>query len=96
MQKQSVRRQIRERILRREAKAAINAGARAVVVLLTVLAQRGGEVTITQGTLDQCTQNLNHMDFGIFPGATEGEFIVRLLEGAVSDQPGGDAPHAAQ
>lgn len=74
----------------REAQFAVKEGARVFAVLLAVLAQKGGDVTITQGTLDQVGQNLSTMGYAIVPGATKGEFIVRLTEGKVVDPPGDD------
>lgn len=70
------------RELRRAARDAINAGTQAVLTLLAVLAQQGGEVTVTQGTIDQCAKNLNDLDFVIVPSPTAPrEYIVRLVEG---------------
>lgn len=79
----------------REAQFAVKEGARVFAVLLAVLAQKGGDVTITQGTLDQVGQNLSTMGYAIVPGATKGEFIVRLTEGReVTPTPAPDASTA--
>ena len=49
----------------REAKFAVKEGARVFAVLLAVLAQKGGDVVITQGTLDQVGLNLSTMGHAI-------------------------------
>lgn len=71
---------ISNREMRRLAQRAINAGTQATMVLLACIAQSGGEITITQGTLDQCQANLGHLDFEIVDGVKPGEFVVRMLE----------------
>ena len=49
------------------------------LTLLGVLAQSGGEVTVTKGTLAQVTRQ---MSWQMVPGANEHEFIVRVVEGS--------------
>ena len=72
---------VSNREMQRQARRAINAGTQATMVLLACIAQSGGEITITQGTLDQCQQNLGRLDFEIVDGVKPGEFVVRMLEG---------------
>lgn len=48
------------------------------VLLLAVLAQKGGEVTVTRGTLEQITEDLN---FEVVNGPEEGtDRIVRIVK----------------
>lgn len=74
----------------RDADTAVRLQQRDRMVLLAVLAQKGGDVVITDGTVAQLT---TEMSYEILPGATEGERIVRLLmgtvEGDVLPAPGG-------
>ena len=49
------------------------------IALLGVLAQLGGEVTVTKGTLAQVTRQ---MSWQTVPGANAQEFIVRVIEGS--------------
>ena len=95
---------VSNREMRRRAQAAINAGTEAILVLLACLAQKGGEIVVTQGTLDQCARNLENLDFEIKGGVNPNEFIVRLLEGKADgheeaghagDRNGGEAEHGA-
>ena len=65
------------RQLRRDANQALALGARTFAVLLAVLAQSGGEVTVTDGTMAQVDPR--YMAFEIVPGKTEKEKIVRLV-----------------
>ena len=51
------------------------------MILVACLAQSGGEITVTQGTLDQCAKNLEELDYVIGPGKEKNEFIVRLVQG---------------
>ncbi len=52
---------------------------RAQMTLLMVLAQKGGEVTISKGTLDQVTAGIQTMGWQVVPGTVPSEFIVRLV-----------------
>ena len=52
------------------------------ITLLAVLGQKGGEVEITKGTIQQVEEGLQTMGFGINPKeGDEQTFVVRLLEG---------------
>jgi hypothetical protein len=67
---------------RRRADEAIEIGTKAVLTTLVLLAQKGGEITVTQGTLQQCMANLDNLDYIVEPNPkVPGEFIVRLIEG---------------
>lgn len=48
-------------------------------MLLMVLGQSGGEVTVTQGTMQQILQQAQRVNWQTAPGANEHEFIVRLV-----------------
>lgn len=61
-------------------------GRQAYATLLAVLAQSGGEIAVTQGTLDQVAANYDQLGFSIEP-RKEGEFAVLLTE-AVQETPG--------
>jgi hypothetical protein len=52
------------------------------VVLLTVLAQSGGEVTITKGTSDQVVADLARLTWAIEPGKEANEYVVRVVTDA--------------
>jgi hypothetical protein len=51
------------------------------LILLAVLAQSGGEVTVTNGTIQQVGSNLATLDYAIIDGKNPNESIVRLVEG---------------
>ena len=69
-------------------------GKQAYATLLAVLAQKGGEVVITQGTIDQVSENYNHLAWVVEKGKETNEYIVRLIDAtpeSVSDAAtGGD------
>lgn len=51
-------------------------------LLLAILAQRGGEVTISSGTMQMVAERVAEFGYSIAPNpAVEGEFIVKLLTG---------------
>ncbi len=52
-----------------------------MTTLLAVLAQHGGEVTITQGTAQQAVEGFvkGEVGFDTVAGKIEGEFVVRLV-----------------
>jgi hypothetical protein len=73
---------VSNRELRRRANAAIAIGTKAYSILLTVLAQKGGEVVITAGTIEQVNRDFNTLDFEVVPNKDiAGEFVVKLLAG---------------
>lgn len=49
------------------------------LTLLMILAQRGGEVVVTQGTMQQTIQGIQGLNWQTFPGDNPNEFVVRLL-----------------
>lgn len=60
----------------------VDRGQFAKVVLLAVLAQKGGEVEVTQGTMQQVTDNLATLSWVTQPNEKDpGAFFVRLVEG---------------
>ena len=70
---------VSNRQIRREALKAITRAEEAVKLLVAVLAQQGGEVTITTGTLDQVRSD---MDFKVEPGEKPNELkIIALTSG---------------
>ena len=58
--------------------------------LLSVLAQQGGEVTVTLGTFQQVIRDVQKLNWVNAPGANGGEFIIRL----VTEDTGSDATPA--
>lgn len=76
---------ISNREMRRRAQQAIEHGTKVHLILLAVLAQSGGEVTVTDGTLQQVGRNLADLDYVIADGKVKGESIVRLVEGKNHD-----------
>lgn len=69
---------------RRIADLAITQAQKVHVILLAILAQKGGEITVTQGTLDQVEKEFAELDYQIVP-AGKGEYLIRLLEGGKAD-----------
>lgn len=47
--------------------------------LFMVLAQQGGEITLSKGTVKSVTNDLAKLAYSIDKGAEEGEFVVRLI-----------------
>jgi hypothetical protein len=72
---------ISNRQLRRNAQQAIDTGLKAYVTLLTVLAQKGGEVVVTKGIIDQINSNLPTLGYEVKPNEGGTEFVIRMLEG---------------
>src|SRR6266851_4932997 len=64
---------------------------KAVTGLLFVLAQSGGEVSITKGTMEQVVAKIQTLGWWIDKGANENEFIVRLIDQDAVN-PAQDAP----
>lgn len=52
------------------------------MMLLAVLAQKGGEVIVTTGTMQQVLENYRGMGWTLVPGAQPNERIVRMTEDA--------------
>lgn len=65
------------------------AGRSAFITLLAVLAQKSGEVVITQGTVDQVNENFARLSFEVQPKKDTNEFIVKLVE---MEAPAQDTP----
>jgi hypothetical protein len=63
-------------------------GKRSWLLLLGVLAQTGGEVTLSRGTQETVNRAVSRgqLDFEMVEGAEPGEFIVRLLMTGAEDQ----------
>ena len=51
---------------------------KALIHLMSVLAQKGGEVTVTKGTIDQVIHDLKKLSYSVDKGEAENEFIFRL------------------
>jgi hypothetical protein len=67
--------------LRRQLRRIATSGQQAYATLLAVLAQKGGEVTVTKGTIDQVTENYKRLGFVVENSKEhDNEFIVRLTE----------------
>ncbi len=69
---------ISNRARMRLATAAMKYAQQSQLVLVTVLAQLGGDITVTQGTIDQCAKK--QLAFHVGPGKHDKEFIVKLVE----------------
>ena len=67
-------------LLKQSLKQTYQAHANALVTLFAVLAQRGGSVMVTKGTLEQASQNLNRLSYQVDKGDNEREYIVRVVE----------------
>jgi hypothetical protein len=78
---------VSNRQLRRAALSSIQSGMRMNGVLMAVLAQSGGEVTVTKGTIDQVDAKMGRLGWTIVAGATHNEFIVRMVEGGEETAP---------
>jgi hypothetical protein len=72
-------RHVSNRQRRRAAEEAISLGTRAHLILLAVLAQQGGEITVDQKTIDQVGLRLAEVDYDIIPGGTPGTFTIRMI-----------------
>lgn len=70
----------RERM--RRADATVVEGQKLLLVLLAVLAQKGGEVVVTKATMEQ-VYLLRNPSFAVVPNTAGSEFTVRMLEGQV-------------
>lgn len=73
------------KLLMRDRRRVAVQGRNAFATLLAVLAQQGGDVTITQGTLDQINEHLAQMSYSVTPSKEEDgkvkEYKVTLLMG---------------
>ncbi len=66
--------------LRRQVRRMSHLGRSAYATLLAVLAQHGGEVTITQGTLEQVNENFRNLSFAVSQKKDiPNEFTVRMV-----------------
>lgn len=74
---------VSNRSLRRRAMFSIRKGAEVFQAFMAVLAQKGGEVVVTKGTLDQVSENLSTLGYTITPNETHTEFTFRMTEGTV-------------
>jgi hypothetical protein len=66
--------------LRREAVRAIELAQTQHMIFLAVLAQRGGSVTVTEGTITQIGTELEFYDYRVRDGLHPGESIVELVD----------------
>jgi hypothetical protein len=66
-------------LLKRELRGLSQNAQKSFAMLLAVLAQAGGEVTIVQGTLDQVLPNLATLGYEVVKGQAENEHIVRMV-----------------
>ena len=66
-------------LLRRELQKETLARLNGRMTLLAVLAQKGSEVTITKGTIDQVVEQLNNLTYEIVAGETDGEYVIKLV-----------------
>ena len=47
--------------------------------LMMVLAQKGGEVTVTRGTAQQVIEGMGRLSYVVEAGANESEFVIRQI-----------------
>lgn len=67
--------------LRRQVRRMSRLGRSAYATLLAVLAQHSGEITVTQGTLDQVGAAFDRLSFVVEKKAdTPNEFVVKIVE----------------
>lgn len=76
---------VSNRQLRRAALSTMQSGMKLQGVLMTVLAQAGGEVTVTKGTIDQVEAKMSRLGWTVVAGEKENEFIVRMVEADVTE-----------
>mgnify|MGYP001569002898 FL=1 len=73
---------ISNRQRQRNANLALQHAANAKMITVAILAQKGGEIIVTKGTIEQVTPD---MDFEVIINpADENERIVRIVKGAVA------------
>ncbi len=56
------------------------------LILLGVLGQLGGEVTVTTGTIDQIGERIDDFDYAILEGKAPNESIVKLIDRQADEQ----------
>jgi hypothetical protein len=66
-------------LLKRAGYAEAVAKTKALVHLFAVLAQSGGEVTLTKGTIDQVVADMTKLSYSLDKAPIDGEFIMRLV-----------------
>lgn len=54
-------------------------------LLLGVLAQSGGEVTVTTGTLEQIVKDFAHMAWVVEKGRADNELVVKLVSDGLTE-----------
>jgi len=64
-------------VLRRELQRTVLSNYKLFSTFMMVLAQKGGEVTITKGTAEQVLASMDRLAYVVEPGATDNEFIIR-------------------
>ena len=78
-QRQKARRKRTNSLLKREVRTLSQNAAKSFAMLLAVLAQAGGEVTVVQGTLDQVLPNLATLGYEVVKGQAPNEHIIRMV-----------------
>lgn len=65
---------------------------KAYLALITILAQKGGEITVTRGTMQQAANDLLTLGFSVSPGADEQDLVIRLVTNSAVGEasPAGD------
>ena len=76
-------------LTRRQLKAAYAHHAQTLFTLLSVLAQNGGELYITNGTMLQVMKDQMTLQYAVEKGRSDDEMVVRLVHTgvAVADEP---------
>lgn len=66
-------------LLKRQLRGLSAEANKAYLALITILAQKGGEITVTRGTMQQAANDLLTLGFSVGPGVDEQELIIRLV-----------------
>jgi hypothetical protein len=73
-------------LLRRELRELATQNFKTTIALITVLAQKG-DITVTQGTIEQVTANIDNLGFQVVPGENANEFTLRLVSKIADSAP---------
>lgn len=66
-------------LLKRQLKTVGLEGFKNYIMLCAILAQKGGEITVTAGTLQQAQQDITKLGYTVTPSEVVGELLVRLV-----------------
>lgn len=66
-------------LLKRQLKTVGLEGFKNYIMLCAILAQKGGEITVTAGTPQQAQQDITKLGYTVTPSEVVGELLVRLV-----------------